>query len=315
MVAIPRKRDEATVEAVYAALEQAAEDGFRPHLGFSVIGRECLRAVWYGWRWVTNDKHEGRVLRLFRRGKLEEEWLAKDLQAAGVTVVTEDGHGNQWTFSDLGGHFGGSMDGAVHGLREAPKTWHVLEVKTANAKRFAKLVKDGLQKAEPRHWAQVQLYMHYSGMERGYYCCVCKDDESIYAERVHYEQEAALTLRGRAEAVITLGHPPPRINESPAYHLCKWCEHRGVCHDRLPVLTNCRTCKHSEARLSGGWHCRLRRLELSEEAQKAGCPEYSVLPELESVVQNDVDALMKTFGARVVKSVAEEGDPDDPLTF
>ena len=87
MVAIPRKRDEATVEAVYAALEQAAEDGFRPHLGFSVIGRECLRAVWYGWRWATNDKHEGRVLRLFRRGKLEEEWLAKDLQAAGECRV------------------------------------------------------------------------------------------------------------------------------------------------------------------------------------------------------------------------------------
>ena len=100
MVAIPRKRDEATVEAVYAALEQAAEDGLRPHLGFSVIGRECLRAVWYGWRWVTNGKHEGRVLRVFRRGKLEEEWLTRDLQGGGI---------------DHGGHFTGEGRAAVEG--------------------------------------------------------------------------------------------------------------------------------------------------------------------------------------------------------
>jgi hypothetical protein len=314
MVALPKHRDLATVEAVYAALEQAADDGLRPHLGFSVVGRECVRAIWYSFRWATSGRHDGRLLRLFRRGKLEEEQVVADLRAAGVTVVTDDGHGNQWSFLDLGGHFAGSMDGAVLGLHEAPKTWHVLEVKTANGKRFASLVKNGLQKGEPRHWVQVQLYMHYSAMERGYYVCVSKEDDSIYAERVHYEQEVALTYRARAEAAVFSPRPLPRINESPAFHICKWCEHRGVCHEGLPVLTNCRTCRNSVPEPAGGWTCGLHHCALSDADQRRGCNDYRVIEGLEAREQENIEQLMKVFGARVVESVAAaEGDPDDPL--
>jgi hypothetical protein len=152
-------------------------------------------------------------------------------------------------------------------------------------------------------------------MARGYYVCVCKDSEELYAERVHYEREVALTYRGRAEAVIFSPRPLPRINESPAWHVCKMCEHRGVCHEGLPVLTNCRTCTHSVPVPSGGWTCALHHRPLSEAEQRAGCPEYRVIAGLEAREQEDLDALMRTFGARVVESVAEEGDPDDPLTF
>ena len=61
-----------TVEAILAAYEAEAGDGFREHLGASVIGRECDRALWYEFRWITRAAQGGRMLRLFETGRLEE---------------------------------------------------------------------------------------------------------------------------------------------------------------------------------------------------------------------------------------------------
>jgi hypothetical protein len=62
------------------------EQGPREYLGASVIGKPCLRQVWYIYRWVKTVKHGGRVLRLLERGNLEEQRLARWLRAAGYEV-------------------------------------------------------------------------------------------------------------------------------------------------------------------------------------------------------------------------------------
>ena len=38
---------------------------FRSHMGASLIGGECSRAIWYGFRWFTRPNHDARLLRLF----------------------------------------------------------------------------------------------------------------------------------------------------------------------------------------------------------------------------------------------------------
>jgi hypothetical protein len=53
---------------------------------------------------------------------------------------------------DEAGHFGGSMDAVALGIPEAPKTWHLCEFKTHNAKSFA-----DLQKAR-RHAEQARAF-------------------------------------------------------------------------------------------------------------------------------------------------------------
>jgi hypothetical protein len=55
-----------TVTAIYAAYEAAADNGYRAHLGASLIGTECERAIWYSFRWATRARHTGRLLRLNR---------------------------------------------------------------------------------------------------------------------------------------------------------------------------------------------------------------------------------------------------------
>lgn len=58
----------------------------RPHLGASGVGARCPRQIWYGFRWVYEIGHHGRLFRLFDRGHEEEHRVARWLRAAGVTV-------------------------------------------------------------------------------------------------------------------------------------------------------------------------------------------------------------------------------------
>src|SRR5574337_307878 len=137
MVALPKTITSPTVAAIYAGYEKReAAEPRRGHLGASVIGRPCERQLWYAFRWAYQEQFKGRMLRLFQRGHREEDWFAADLRSTGAQVHSVDPRtGQQFRFSAVGGHVGGSMDGCALGLIEAPKTWHVVEYKTSEAGR------------------------------------------------------------------------------------------------------------------------------------------------------------------------------------
>lgn len=282
MVAIPQP-ERTTASEIYRSLAEAQGDGFRPHLGASLIGGPCARALWYTFRWATKVRHSGRTLRLFRRGQNEETDLARDLRRAGIEVWTVDpSTGKQWQFSDVGGHVGGSIDGCVRGIPEARKTYHVLEAKTHNDKSFRDLEKNGLEKSKPEHYAQCILYMHWAGMRRTLYAAVNKNDDQIYVERVRYNAAKAKTLVSKAARVVRAPVPLERISEKPEFYLCKWCSYRHVCHEGGIPEVNCRTCTHSTPVEDGhgGWICELHRRPLGIEAQKKGCAHHVFIPGL-----------------------------------
>lgn len=58
----------------------------RSHLGFSMIGDECQRKLWYGFRWCKTPKPEPRLKRLFNRGHLEEDRFVDYLRGIGCEV-------------------------------------------------------------------------------------------------------------------------------------------------------------------------------------------------------------------------------------
>ena len=281
-----------TVAAIYAAWEAAAGDGLRPHLGASEIGDECLRRLWYSFRWAETASWSGQMLRVFDHGKREEPRVEHDLKSIGCEVCTEDENGAQWRVEALGGHFAGSLDGAVRWLPEAPKTWHVLEVKTANDKSWKELSKKGLKGAQYRHWAQVQIYMHLTDMVRAAYISVNKNDDSIYLERVEHDKDAAEALLERARNVITSPEPPPRINEDAEWFQCKMCRFSSICHGTAAPLVNCRTCAHSTPVLDGKvgeWKCE-RGYSLIKDLPKNGCVEHRYIPILLERFAEPVDA-------------------------
>jgi hypothetical protein len=181
-----------TREAIFSAYEADSGDGFRSHLGASLIGKHCERALFYDFRWVTRAKHEGRLLRLFETGQLEESRLVLNLRRVGATVLEVDPDtGRQFRVQAHGGHFGGSLDGVAINLLEAPKTWHVLEFKTHSNKSFNELVAKTVRESKPQHFAQMQIYMHLMGMARAMYMAVNKDNDDLYIERVEVDTEYA----------------------------------------------------------------------------------------------------------------------------
>ena len=270
-----------TVSAIYAAYEAAQGDGYRNHLGASLIGGACERAAWYSWRWATRARHTGRLLRLFETGNLAEARFVSDLRRIGVTVMEIDPDtGRQWNMRDASGHFGGSMDAVAIGFQEAPKAWHVCEFKTHSAKSFAALVKDGVTKSKPLHVAQMQTYMHLAGIERAFYLAVNKDTDELYQERIHYDAEAALRLMAKASRIIGSASPPAKISTDPAWFECRFCDHAEACHGDAVPERHCRSCLHATPAADGAWTCERQRMPLSPDQQRQGCAAHLYIPDL-----------------------------------
>ncbi|QYU70329.1 PD-(D/E)XK nuclease family protein [Leptolyngbya sp. 15MV] len=280
-----------TVDAIYAAYEAAADHGYREHLGASLIGAGCERAVWYTFRWATRARHTGRLLRLFETGNLAEGRFVADLRRIGVTVLDVDpATGRQWKLRDATGHFGGSMDAVAIGLREAPKTWHVCEFKTHSAKSFARLRAEGVAASKPQHWAQMQIYMHLAGLERAFYLAVCKDTDELYQERIRYDAEAGLRLMAKADRIVAAPRPPSRISEDPAWWQCRFCDHHAVCHDGALPDRHCRSCLHATPVAEGTWHCAKFGFTPARRDQHAGCGAHLYIPDLIAAEQIDAGA-------------------------
>lgn len=271
-----------TVQRIYERYERKRGEWRRAHLGASQIGKECDRELWYQFRWATRPEFEGRMLRLFETGHLQEERLVADLRAIGVEVHEVDPETRrQFSVSEVGGHFGGSMDGAGQGFEES-SAWHVLEFKTSNAKKFAELKNKGVQVAQPVHYAQMQTYMHLTGMRRAYYLSVCKDTDEIYGERVRYDAEFAKRLLARARAIITAPEPPARLSLDPGSFLCRWCDHHTTCHERRIPEVSCRTCVHATPETDGDrrWSCAFWQKDLTLKEQMKGCDQHLFIPAL-----------------------------------
>jgi CRISPR/Cas system-associated exonuclease Cas4 (RecB family) len=299
MAALPQPQH-TTLQAVLQWWE-SRPDEHRAHLGASLIGLACSRRLWYGFRWAARERFSGRVLRLFDTGKREESRVGDELRGIGCEVHMDDGQA-QWRVSACGGHFGGSMDGAVLGLPEAPKSWHVLEIKTHSAKSWADLAKKGVKEAKPQHFAQMQTYMHLAGVDRALYYAVNKDTDDLHIERVAYEKAFAEQLVDKAARVISASEPPPRLSEDPAWFECKFCPFHALCHgDALPEV-NCRTCAHSTPdmqREGGTWTCTagtdkpLVTIPLHHQRQAHDCHRFipALLANLAEPVDSDGDAV------------------------
>jgi len=278
-----------TLEAVNAAISAKAEDGFRAHLGASLIGRSCNRALWYSFRWATVVKHDPRILRLFQRGHDEEQRLTKLLRDAGITVHSIN-HATCEQFRFADGHFGGSMDGACVGVPDAPKTWHVLEYKTHGIKSYNKLESEGVKKSKPEHYAQCQVYMLKMELTRALYIAVCKDDDRLHMERIDFDKEFAQSMVDKAQWIIGLDTPPDGVSTDPSWYECKFCDHQNTCHKSQAPTPTCRTCLHSTAERDGTWKCTKGDMVLSVIEQKEACTEHRYIPILLKNWATPVDA-------------------------
>lgn len=228
--------------AIYRHYEKHAGDWRRDHLGASLVGHPCTRYLWYTFRWAAPPNFPGRILRLFETGNRAEPRMVADLLNIGVTVIDKDPDtGNQIRVS-VGDYFGGSLDGMAQGVPQGGDKWHVLEFKTHNDKSFKDLTKKGVKESKPRHYVQMCIYMHLTGVDRALYMAVNKNTDELYTERVHADPALAQAQIDRALRVIESKAPPMRISDNPAAFVCKGCPFYDICHQGAPKAKSCRTC-------------------------------------------------------------------------
>jgi hypothetical protein len=255
--------------------------GNRPHLGASQIGKSCSRALWYSFRWAKTPAFEGRMLRLFDRGNLEETRFVDELRAIGVEVWDLDPDTNkQIRIEAVNGHFAGSCDGVAKGLPEAPKTAAVLEFKTHGDKSFTTLESKGVQAAKPEHYAQVQVYMKFLELDRALYLAVNKNTDALYSEWVKFDADAADRLVAKAEAIINATTPPERMSDDRDFFECRWCDFKDLCHGQAVAEVNCRTCCHASPVENASWRCENHNRIIAEKVQREACDDHIYIPPL-----------------------------------
>ena len=271
---IPEPRH--TIAALVDEHHESLQERPRPHLGASQLGHHCERWLWLNFRWAIAERFPGRMLRLFRRGQMEEDTIIADLEAIGIEFESTQAR------VKFGAHVSGSADGVIRsGVPEAPSKRHVAEFKTHNKASFNALIKKGVQESKPQHWAQMQVYMLGLGIDRALYVAVCKDDDRLYTERVRLDADKAQALVEKGKRIALAWRMPPPISKDPTHWQCKMCPAHGFCHGDDEPRQNCRTCAHSLPTDHSTWVCSLHgHGEIPVDFQHEGCGDYWQLEDL-----------------------------------
>ena len=264
---------------VEKACQEHFKDEPRKHLGASIIGHDCAAYSWNTFRWLKQENFEGRMLRLFNRGHLEEARFIKWLQLIGFTVWETDPKTNaQFKISGCNGHFGGSLDSVVcppsrYNIADNFLIW-LGEFKTHNEKSFNELKKDGVRKSKPKHYKQMCSYGKLYAFKYGLYCAVNKNTDELHFEIVELDYNLADDLFRKAEDIIYSQAQPRKISQVPTYFECKYCHFSGICHKGETPQKNCRSCQHGLPTESASWTCGLTNAKLSDNTIKIGCDSW-----------------------------------------
>lgn len=255
------------------------DDGPRSHLGASIIGHECERFIWFGFRWMYREVFSGRMQRLFQRGHLEEERIIEWLTGIGFTIKQVNVDGHQFRIAFAAGHGGGSSDG----IGELPARYGnfapiLLEFKTQKDKKFGILQGSGVQKEKPMHYIQASVYGRRLGLQYCLYIAVNKENDDLNVELIELDWSLADAETTKAEKIINSKFPPPRISDNASFWTCKMCPANPICHMAAPVVKNCRSCINAEPLEGKQWRCNKWLAVIPEAEIPKGCEAWSQLP-------------------------------------
>jgi hypothetical protein len=223
---------------VDAGMQQArSRQEVRRYLGASRLGVSCERALQYEFAQAPVDcgrEIQGRILRIFERGHVNEECVVGWLRGAGFDLRTHKADGEQFGFSVADGRLQGHIDGVfVAGPKgfAYPALW---ETKCLGAKSWRDLHKNRLAVSKPVYAAQIAVYQAYLELfdHPAIFTAVNADTMEIYAELVPFDAALAQRMSDRAVRVITAteaGELLPRSFADSSHFECKFCAWQERC--------------------------------------------------------------------------------------
>lgn len=214
----------------------------RNYLGGSRLGVPCERSLQYECFNTTKDPEKdftGRTLRIFKRGFWIEEALMFWMRDAGFDLKVADRNGNQFGFELFNGKVKGHCDGVILAGPDDCKYPALWENKGTGAKAFNLVKKDGLKKAKPEYYAQIQMYQkHFQLADNpAFFSIVNMDTMEIHWELIEHNPAFADMLDAKAMRIIQAcdaGELLPKQFNDPSYYICKWCSWHDRCHESVP---------------------------------------------------------------------------------
>jgi hypothetical protein len=269
MVKIPKMEDTSYTSDYSLNSINAPSQRPSKRLGMSGIGEDCTRKMWFRFRWAKQGNITRRIKRLFDIGNAYEDQVIASLNESGLVVTDE-----QFMVLGWAGHIVGFMDGVVTGVKEAPKTPHLLEVKSMNDRNFKTFKKKGIQKSHPKYYSQAQAYCGKKNLTRILFACINKNDSEIHTERLEFDSDHFHYIMGRGIDVVSSEFPPPNIISDPTNFSCRFCDYSDICYEGAKAQPTCRSCKYVDLENDGGWSCRLHKKALDNDEQRQGCNQY-----------------------------------------
>jgi hypothetical protein len=213
------------------------EEKIRGYLGASVIGSECMRRAQYDWM-CDPPAHGVRLRDIFDRGHWGEDLSREHLKRAKFKFAASDDPGLKFCSAD--GQFRGHIDGKILGGPAVPGVGYPCcwEHKCVNDRGWKDLERDGLAKAYPGYFIQVQIYMAYLSLTKHptLFTALNANDCHRLHLLVPFDPVKAQLWSDRAAEIIRatrVGELLPRFTENPNDYRCKnLCGHYERCWKR-----------------------------------------------------------------------------------
>lgn len=287
MAKLPATTDP-TLSAADDALVATQDRYRRKYLGMSAIGEPCERKLWLSFRWAARETFDAPTLKRFEDGHRTEDLIIARLRLVdGLEIHDREEGGGQIACSDFGGHLRGHLDWMCRGLIQAPKAWHVGEMKcSAKINELGKHKsllgeKSALQAWNIVYYGQAQMYMMYQNVDRHWLVCTTPGGREWTSVRTEYDPVAAMKLKAKAERIIFTEEAPARIGDATNF-ACRWCHFAPICHEKVLPDRACRNCINAEVLREGGWRC------AAGNAFGTACEAHRWLPSMLNAVQVDV---------------------------
>lgn len=220
---------------LHATIEQEAREEEPPeHDRMSAAGR-CVRDRWATRNGIPTDPGKAptgaRIQRVFALGHTLEVPIIDWLTTAGFTV-----HSEQLEVGE--GDWLGHIDGIIEWYREDSfeSRTSLLEMKTANAKKFAQLQDSSYCEWNPGYADQIQAYLrHLDDIDSALVVVLNKDTCELWVEEILEDKARGDQLAADHEIVMQDELPPrPKGANGPGSKFCKWkCDRSDWCYSPL----------------------------------------------------------------------------------
>lgn len=232
-------------ELIDAALVEAhlAEPQRAYNVSPSSLGDECIRRIQYQTTRAPAPPPSGKLLRIFARGHIFEDYVAKLMKDAGFELsIVNPKDNRQYGFQVARGQIRGRLDGIIFSGPYLPGLLYpcVWECKALGAKGWNNCVTKGMEEAYPKYAAQVGLYQAYMDIANpSLFTALCADTMELHHEPVPFNQDRAQWASDRGVQILeanACGELLPRLGSDPEKYPCKFCDFREHCFsDETPL--------------------------------------------------------------------------------